>query len=135
MRVVLGNPPLIDEIDARFRVRGKPIIFSWGSVIYNPQNIYISGPLMKHEEVHGRRQGSDVEAWWREYIRSDEFRLEEEVLAHVAEYQAILQEIGNNRLNRRKTLVNTAVRLSNPVYDFNKSATEMKRVLREIIGR
>ena len=35
MRIVNDYPPMFDEIDARFHVRGKPFLFAWGSVIYN----------------------------------------------------------------------------------------------------
>ncbi len=63
MRVVHDYPPLMDEIDAKFHVRGKPVIYAWGTTIYNPSNIDVPPQLIAHEAVHGQRQGRDVVGW------------------------------------------------------------------------
>lgn len=116
MRIVFERPPLFNLINAKFRIAGKPVIFSWGDIIYNPQRIHIPPELLAHEAVHGRRQGNDIEFWWRAYCAADpRFRLAEEVLAHRAEYRAILDEC-DNRHARRTYLKRVAKRLANPIY-------------------
>ena len=49
MRVVRETPPLFDEIDAAFNVRGRPVIFAWGDKIYAPLQ---QGELPR-DTVHG----------------------------------------------------------------------------------
>ena len=47
-QIINDYPPLFDEIDAAFNVRGKSIIFSFGDRLYNPEGIEIppvSSPL------------------------------------------------------------------------------------------
>jgi hypothetical protein len=88
MRDIRDVPPLFDEIDAVFGVRGKPILFAWGDKIFNPAGVTIPQELIAHEAVHGKRQG-DVVGWWRRYLVDPEFRLAEELPAHVAEFKSI----------------------------------------------
>lgn len=118
MRVVVAKPPLFDEIDTAFGIAGKPVIFAFGDTIYNPMGVRIGEELMAHEAVHGKRQGSDVEGWWRRYIADPEFRLEEELPAHVAEYRAFClnNTKGHARNARRLALHHIAARLASPLY-------------------
>ena len=78
---VFERPPLFAMIDAKFRIAGKPVIFSWGNVIYNPQRVAIPRQLWAHEGVHGRRQmqhPGGIENWWAAYCAADpRFRLAE----------------------------------------------------------
>lgn len=115
MRIVFDYPPLFDEIDAKFRVRGKPIIYAWGPLIYNPMGVRVPIQLQAHEAVHGKRQGDDIEGWWRRYIDDAAFRLAEEIPAHRAEY-LVLATGAINRQQRRHVLRVTAKRLAAPVY-------------------
>ena len=106
---------MFDEIDARFHIRFKPVIFAWGYIIYNPMNINIPPQLVAHETVHGARQIKDIAGWWRRYIDDDAFRLAEEILAHRAEYRSLIKN-ALNRNQRRSALKATAKRLSSPLY-------------------
>lgn len=56
MRIVKAYPPLIDEIDAAFKVRGRSILFAWGDIIFNPAGAAVPPELVAHERVHGDRQ-------------------------------------------------------------------------------
>lgn len=114
MDIVIDYPPNFDAIDAAFHVRGKPVLFAWGSRIYNPRGVIIPPELIAHEAVHGRRQGHDVEGWWRRYLEDANFRLREEVEAHRAEYQWLLDHAP--RRERRAALKQVAARLSGPLY-------------------
>lgn len=114
MKIIHAYPPMIDEIDAAFNVRGQTVIFAWGDTIYNPARWDIPDSLIAHEEVHGQRQGSDIEGWWKRYISDPTFRLEEEIVAHRAEYQYVVRTA--NRPARRRALKQIAQRLCSPLY-------------------
>lgn len=122
---------MFDKIDAKFRVAGKPVIFSWGDLIYNPMRITIPAHLMVHEAMHGERQVQwGIEQWWRDYIDSATFRLEEEILAHQVEYRTLLRESGNRRA-RRGHLKQVAKRLSAPLYGGIISSARARKLLLE----
>lgn len=120
MRVVYTVPPLFAEIDAAFNVKGKPVIFCFGQVIYNPEKVQITRELHAHEFVHGERQREQgtVEDWWHRYIADPEFRLAEEIPAHQMEYLTFCQdnEMGRLRTARRLYLNAVAGKLSSPLY-------------------
>lgn len=115
--IIFEPPPIFDEIDAVFHVKHKPVIYAWGPVIYNPQRVDIPPQLLAHEHVHGQRQGTNEQKiidWWHRYINSPKFRLAEELPAHRAEFEWLI-EMGN-RQQRRKALKQTAQRLASPLY-------------------
>jgi hypothetical protein len=127
VNIVVADPPLIEEIDAAFHVKGKPIFFAWGDRIYNPAGVKIPPELLVHENVHCMRQKlhgctvaaavpleTRVELWWRRYLADPKFRLDEELPAHVAEYWHIARNV--NRSRRRAALSKIAKRLSGALY-------------------
>lgn len=131
MRIIEDYPPLIDEIDERFHIRGKPVIFAWGDTIYNPQKNPVADWLIAHEAEHGQRQGSDltdIVSWWRRYMDEDAFRMEEEAYAHLAEYTF---QLGGtiNRQQRRSLMMTTAKRFANPIYDYGLTKDRAKSIL------
>lgn len=131
MRVVFERPPMFDEINERFRIAGKPVIFSWGDVIYNPLRIDVPPHLIVHEEMHGWRQTElGVEQWWQNYIDDGAFRLEEEILAHQAEYRELLRR-RPNRQGRRWALKMTSKRLAAPLYGKMITLSKAREVLLE----
>ena len=127
MKIIKAYPPMIDAIDAAFNVRGKTIFYAWGNVIYNPKGADIPPELLAHEQVHGDRQGSDVEGWWRKYIADPEFRLAEELCAHHVEYCYALTH--GNRLLRRKALKVVSKRLASPMYGRMISEKQAKDLI------
>lgn len=138
MRVVVAEPPMMDEIDAAFDVRGKPVLFAWGDTIYNPAGVTVSPELMAHERVHGARQRTfpcGVEDWWRYYISSPRFRLLEEIPAHVDEFLALCAQHGhkwpNKRNMRRAFAAAVAKKLTSPLYRYDEliTFTQAKRWL------
>jgi hypothetical protein len=119
MRIVVARPPMFAEIDAAFHIAGKPVIFAFGDTIYNPLGGPVSPQLQAHEAVHGARQrDSGVEKWWRAYIDDPQFRLDEEIPAHQAEYREFCRNAtnGNARNARRMALHQIASRLASPLY-------------------
>ncbi len=134
MKVIFERPPMFDEINAKFKIAGKPILFSWGGFIYNPMRVTIPPQLMAHEALHGERQGDlGAEKWWHNYIDSVAFRLEEEILAHQVEYRSLLRS-GGNRQARRRHLKETARRLAAPLYGKMISPARAQKLLLEAIA-
>lgn len=145
MLIKAERPPLFDEICRTFPLVNRPgVIFAWGNTIYNPSGITIGPELMAHESVHGARQldqmrelGDDneaVEGWWHRYLSDPDFRLVEEVHAHVAEYAVV--SVGRGRNERRALLTYVARRLTDPLYGYKPGLTieHAKRLLKSEIG-
>jgi hypothetical protein len=132
MRVVAARPPLFAEIDAAFHIEGKGVTFAFGDVIYNPHGANVTPELMAHEKVHGARQGGDVEGWWRRYIADPQFRFDEELPAHIAEYRAFCANntAGQARNARRMALHHIAARLASPLYGRLVSYDEARRLIK-----
>lgn len=135
MRVVQNVPPIFTEIDAAFNVRGKPILYAWGDKIFNPAGVHIPPELVAHEQVHGERQGTDVVGWWRRYIAEPEFRLAEELPAHVAEFKALCianaHKWVSQRSMRRTFAAHVGRRLAAPLYGGLITADAAKAAILE----
>jgi len=125
MKIINSVPPNFQAINDRFQVRGKPVIFCYGEVIYNPMRVNVGPDLVAHERVHSIRQlafAGGVTAWWDRYIADGRFRLEEEIPAHRAEYQFWAQHkdadkpVKGFRSARDYHLVQIARRLAGPLY-------------------
>ena len=114
MKVVETFPPLFREINEKFDVRGKPVIYTYGDTVYNPSRITIPPYLMVHERVHSQQQGNEPEYWWRIYLANKDFRLAEELEAHIAElnYRGAMSPTSD----REKLREEVATRLSSPIY-------------------
>jgi len=115
MEIVHDFPPIWGEILQAFPgcARFKPI-FAWGTRIYNPYRIDVPLPLRVHEAVHGVQQGGDIRGWWRRYMDDMDFRLAQEVPAHAAEYEQMMND--GPRQARRRALREVAFKLASPLY-------------------
>ncbi len=81
-----GFPPNIDEIRARFPLTGHEI-FTYGNKVYSFTKL--SKSLVEHEKVHVRQQlAMGPEVWWQRYFDDEEFRFQQELEAHQAEWRA-----------------------------------------------
>lgn len=125
MQIVVAYPPLIDEIDAKFHVRGRPCFFAWGDTLYNPLNFKVPPEIIAHEHQHRLQQELDtsIESWWRRYIADEPFRWDMEVAAHRLELQSLLYQNGNNRHARRAFHAQTARRLVASIYQWERRDT------------
>jgi hypothetical protein len=74
--------------------------------------------------VHCVRQGSDPDGWWNRYLDDPKYRMEEEVLAHRAEYLALLN-IGASVHELDKV----AGRLSSPLYGGNLTVEQARALI------
>lgn len=148
-------PPNIDMIDKRFNVRSTPhILYCYGDCIYNPQGGSIPDWLVAHEYVHSTRQfelgmpnyygekpkpADDFQKeswhelgtilWWKRYCEDDEFRLEEELLAHKREME-VFKAIHNRHMSRGH-LDMISGRLSSEMYGKMIGKGEAKRLINQ----
>jgi len=117
VKILIERPPMWDRIVARFPEAKRPgVIFTWGQTIYNPGKGQVTRELMKHEEVHAERQGPSEEAitaWWERYLIDPNFRFEEELPAHRAEYRAYCKR---HSQGQARYLRMVAQRLCGPLY-------------------
>ena len=109
------KPPIYDSLKNKFGVDWEDkIIIAFNGAIWckeepAPQKIV-------HEIVHLDRQdeiGND--AWWKLYLENDQFRLEEEMRAYLAEAKFIKKNI-NNREHVFHLLREIAQSMSSSVY-------------------
>lgn len=130
MNVVCALPPMYEEIAAVFPIRGRSIIFTWGWTIYNPDGGEITDELLEHERVHAKRQETQggPAGWWAKYLVDPEFRLEEELPAHRAEYRRY-EQFHRDRNARARYLQSLAVRLSSPLYGSVLSPSKARTLI------
>lgn len=117
MRILYERPPNYAEIVAAlpFVGRKRGVYFCYGSAVYNPDRVAIPPQILEHERVHSRRQANDPKSWWDRYIASAQFRFEEEVPAHIAEWKEFIS-YKPGRGARRQMLRAIAGRLAGPLY-------------------
>ena len=111
-------PPNYAEIEKEFgkeAIVGKPIIFTYGSIIYNPIGFDIPPDLLTHEMTHQDQQGDNPGGWWAHYLADKEFRVEQEAEAYGNQYRFICRSV-KNRDARAKNLWRMASFLSSPMY-------------------
>lgn len=116
LEVVDGRPPNFEAIVAVFPGAAQPgVIFAYGDKIYAPGGRRPTPALQAHEIVHCERQGGRPEHWWELYLTNPVFRLDEELLAHRAEYRAYCARHGN-RAKQEAALAGIAAKLAAPLY-------------------
>jgi hypothetical protein len=133
MIIRVAYPPLIEKIDEVFHVKGRPILYAWEQFIYNPAGVPVSRPLVSHEATHGIRQieYGGAEKWWERYLLDSAFVLEEEIIAHKMEWEAV-KAIYKDRNIRAVQLQKIARKLSSPLYGGGKpllTFTEARKIL------
>lgn len=132
MKVLIAQPPNLAEIDAVFPNRGAGVIYAFGQTIYNPGDVTIPNFLFAHEGAHGRRQMSvfGIDLWWRRYLDDADFRYDEEVIGHAAEYLSLTN--GENDRNRKaRLMISTAGRLLAPFYEYGGKYSH-KKAMRDL---
>ena len=114
--IVPGFPPNIIEICERLNP-GPSTVFAYGDRIYTGELVepVLSRDLVVHERTHFAQQerAGGPEAWWRRYLDDPVFRLEQEVEAYRAQYQA-LSDLP--RSERRRLLAHFCKTLASSMY-------------------
>jgi hypothetical protein len=116
-------PPNYEQIRTRFQLDkfiagGAKPVFAYSPFIHNPFRNSLAPEIIAHERVHISRQGGRPEVWWDQYLASEDFRMAEELLSHVAEYLVGCQR-AKNRNDRRRIFDYIAGRLVAPMYGYN----------------
>jgi hypothetical protein len=143
--IIVDRPPNFERIHAAFPDAEKPgVIFAYDGCIYNPSGQTIPPALVAHEDVHLTRQKamgprpfsttqySGADLWWERYLESSEFRYNEELLAHAAEFKV---QRSSDRNFVARLMVSTALRLVAPLYNYTPPVSlqqAMKDLRREI---
>ncbi len=132
MQVSTGYPPNFPEIAGQFPWARRPgVIFTYGEQIFVGEGANVTPALKAHESVHSERQGKTEESiaeWWRRYLSDPQFRLEEELLAHRAEYRAF-RGWTKDRNQVAQMLHTCAARLSSPLYGSLLSYQQARRFI------
>jgi len=119
MRIIKSQPPIYTDIIAAFPevANAENPMFTFGDTIYNPSGNEIPPYAIAHEEVHEKQQKvHGIKQWWWTYLRSPEFRLEQELEAYRVEYRAFCKIYKKNRKEQFKFLLYQAKMLSSPFY-------------------
>lgn len=140
MKVIKAYPPNFSTLAKAFPIKGRPgILYAFGDKLYNPSGVKVTPWIMAHEEVHSQRQSimfgmvelsHDKKAvardqWWKRYINEPKFRLEEELLAHRAEWQSYTDHNISSGVEKYLDLLST--RLSSPLYGSMISHNDAQR--------
>ena len=113
-QVIVARPPNFDAILKVFpNAKDEGVMFAWAGTIFSPDSEYVPPQLIAHEEVHFEQQANvgGPEKWWDSYLASPEFRMQQELKAHVVEY-AVFVETTRSRARLRSYLDAVAKRLS-----------------------
>lgn len=131
MVVVEGYPPepmRTRILDAFPMARTGRVMFAWGKTIYAVNGAVCGPEKVVHESIHMIRQGDDILGWWECYCADVNFRLNEEIPAHVAEYM-FLCESDSSRASRRRSLATIAKALASPLYGHMLTPEKAKRLI------
>lgn len=130
MNIIIGHPPNYEKISKTF-ILHPGILFTYGTTIYNPDNVPIDDSMVVHEEVHSMQQKDmGIEAWWDKYLQDAKFRTIQELEAYRRQYVFVKKFLKDrevlNRYHRR-----LATCLSREMYgkimSFNKALEEIKK--------
>lgn len=115
MKIIKAYPPNIKEIERVFGPAIKGNIYAYGDVLYNPDDVEITEPFRIHELTHIAQQNGQPQRWWKKYMYSKEFMIEQEVEAYSNQFNCYRthRKDGNSRV---KYLHRLALTLASPVY-------------------
>lgn len=132
VQIVHEWPPRIEEIEKRFGQLPDSVIFAWDDKIMVPGGRPIDPWLIDHELVHLGQQKDigGVDVWWDKYLVDDEFRLDQELAAHVVEYRSFCRHERDR--NRQAAYLNwIAGRLAHKMYgNIISRGDAMRRIRR-----
>lgn len=114
VEIVHRYPPNIDAIREVFPLSGQEI-FAWDGTIFNPAGGRVPDWLVEHEKVHFAQQAGDPESWWGRYLVDAEWRLTQELEAHIVEYRVFCKST-RDRNKRFFFLADIGKRLASPMY-------------------
>lgn len=131
VEIVTEWPPRRAEIEGRFGKLPDSVIFAWGDKIMVPGGAPLQQWLVDHELVHLQQQKDigGVDQWWDKYLVDDQFRLDQELEAHVVEYRSYCRAF-RDRNEQARYLSLIGGRLANKMYGSIISKGEAMRRIR-----
>lgn len=134
MKNLIAYPPNYEEILAVFpAIVGKPVVFAYGDTLYNPTGAIIPPDLKVHEETHELQQKEyrgGASQWWKQYLFSPDFRLDQEAKAYRAQYKYLLGT--ESRQVARAGLRKFVKDLSGAIYGHICSAELAEKLITQI---
>lgn len=130
--VVYGElPPNFEAVVEKIpRAAEKGVIFAYSPAVYVPSGRPLPPHLVEHEKVHLEQQGANPAAWWQRYLDDLDFRFEQELEAHVAEYEEYCRH-HRDRNVRSHYLAAISRRLAGSLYGCQVTTTEARQMLKE----
>lgn len=126
-------PPNYEQVAARFDIRGKGVVFTYGDTLFSPGGTGIPPHLMAHEEMHMVQQkapGMTPELWWEKYLNDDSFRLDQELEAYQCQFK-FERPFLKDRNRKARFLHQLASALSSPIYGGIISYPEAYRLIQQ----
>lgn len=135
MKIIIAKPPIWEEANKLFKLQelGLGVIFTYGDIIYNPFNIFVTTDLVAHESVHAEQQQHNetcAKLWWKRYIEDPEFRIQQESAAYHAQYKCLCKQHKDRNVRARK-LYMLADQLSGPIYGNSVTHSEAMARIRD----
>lgn len=137
MKIIKARPPNFDRIISVFPavLKAPGVVFCYGEVVYSPSSETLPEAILAHERVHSDRQlelPGGPEEWWDRYLLNQGFRFEEELLAHVIEYE-FLSKLSPSRTNRRLFLKHVSEKLSSEIYGPMCNKAQAKASIKQLL--
>jgi len=118
MHQCFAKPPVYEEVLRNFQINIASTLFTFGDVIYNPQQIETPDDYVHHEELHAEQQGHNPEGagrWWARYFSDPYFRIDQEARAYAHQYDYWCKK-HKDRNQRNRKLLQLASTLASPMY-------------------
>jgi hypothetical protein len=115
VNVIIARPPVYDLICRTLGTPPEDALYAYDGSIYNPGKGRITPALKVHERVHFKQQREfgSADAWWARYCADKQFRYEQELEAHIAEFKFLYVM---QAARKEQNLYALADRLSSKMY-------------------
>lgn len=131
MIIVKDYPPNIDRIKEKFPLH-RGVVFTYGGILYNPDDGIIDDPLDIHERTHKLQQGGDPAGWWEKYLSDDFFRFDQELVAYANQYRRFC-ELNVDKNKRAKFLYRIASDLASDLYGKLCTQQEAMKKIKKMV--
>ena len=113
--------PYLNDFLKKFRIDNQTV-FAYDNTIFANHNL--PPDILEHELVHIKRMADNPDKWIRQYLKSKQFRLAEEIIAFRFQINSI-----KNREARNHCRQECANNLSDVLYDNLVSYAEAMKLL------
>lgn len=133
MKIVVGNPPNIEEIKRVFDLEGMKPVFAYGDILYCPHGgTGVDDALMEHEKTHARYQDDiGIEEWWDRYLKDKQFRFDQELEAYQVQYRYYCKHVTKDRNRQARFLQFISEALASKMYGNIVTVAEARRLVNQ----